>query len=88
MVKTKSLGIRIPLDLFKLVVAAEPDKSFSEIVVLCLSEKYGCDSCIEDDEGDGIELVPHAGFIEDEVDHFLNSHKKLGAGFEAVGFAG
>ena len=37
---SKAVGVRIPLRLFKLVRAAEPDVSFSQIVISALLEKY------------------------------------------------
>lgn len=41
MVETKIIGIKIPLDLYLLVLTANPDKDFNTIVIEVLSKKYG-----------------------------------------------
>jgi len=40
MSSTKCTGIRIPTELYEIARAANPDKTFSEIVKCALGEKY------------------------------------------------
>ena len=44
MIKTKPIGIRLPIELWELVKAIEPNKTYSQIVKGALESKY----CIHD----------------------------------------
>ena len=76
MIKTKAIGVRLPIDLFKLVMSANPNKTFTAVVIDALLEKYAfipsaqlLDDDVEDD-----------GSVEDVVDRFLadlDSRKKF-----------
>ena len=69
--KTISRGVRIPLNLFELVKAAEPFKNFSQIVIGALEEKYSfVDVDSEDSVNFSVDTVHHND-IDDVVDRMF-----------------
>lgn len=68
MSSTKCTGIRIPTELYEIARAANPDKTFSEIVICVLKREYSftcTNSMIDEHESSGV------GDVEAAVDNLL-----------------
>ena len=61
--KTRSIGIRLPVALWELAKAGAPDKSYSEIVGCALNEVFGFD-----EHEDIFSRIPVADHKLDTVD--------------------
>jgi len=74
MVDTKAIGVRIPVDLYEHVLAANPGKTFTDIVKSALEEKYGF---VTTDEIEETPLHNERCYdkIVSEVDEFLKQQE-------------